>query len=206
MGIGLLVGFEREWSYKDTGARTFAITASGYRSPKEASDPLSCSSSGKASSLDLSSTMHSHLVRGWYLLAVLERIARLAGREVQRVGLSATLGNPEEILAWMTRGTPKSSRVLSPRQHLLEAEVQLDYVGSIENAARVARTSRHPADDARESQGNSDITTNGTTVWTLRAFVNDTVEGAKIAYLIAVPEILRQDLGRHVIDMLRAIV
>jgi hypothetical protein len=34
----------------------------------------------------------------------------------------------------------------------------------------------------------------GTTVWPLRAFVNDTVEGARFAYLIAVPEILRQDL------------
>lgn len=30
--------------------------------------------------------------RGWHLLAVLERLARLAGRELQRVGLSATVG------------------------------------------------------------------------------------------------------------------
>src|ERR1019366_2262608 len=41
--------------------------------------------------------------RGWHLLAVLERIAKLAGRQPQRIGLSATIGNPTEILAWMTR-------------------------------------------------------------------------------------------------------
>jgi ATP-dependent Lhr-like helicase len=32
--------------------------------------------------------------RGWHLLAVLERLSRIAGRELQRVGLSATVGSP----------------------------------------------------------------------------------------------------------------
>ena len=35
--------------------------------------------------------------RGWHLLAVLERIAKLADRQAQRIGLSATIGNPDEI-------------------------------------------------------------------------------------------------------------
>ena len=52
--------------------------------------------------------------RGWHLLAVVERIAKLAGCQPQRIGLSATVGNPEEILAWMTRGASTDSRVLSP--------------------------------------------------------------------------------------------
>jgi ATP-dependent Lhr-like helicase len=76
--------------------------------------------------------------RGWHLLAVLERIAKLARRQPQRIGLSATVGNPEEILSWMTRGDSTDSRVLSPvGSSSLEADVQLDYVGSIENAAHV---------------------------------------------------------------------
>jgi ATP-dependent helicase Lhr and Lhr-like helicase len=76
--------------------------------------------------------------RGWHLLAVLERIAKLAGRQPQRIGLSATVGNPEEILSWMTRGPSVSSRVLAPSGNAsVEADVRLDYVGSIENAAHV---------------------------------------------------------------------
>ncbi len=75
--------------------------------------------------------------RGWHLLAVLERIADLAGHQQQRIGLSATVGNPEEILGWMTRRS-SSSCVISPNAGLaIEPDVQLDYVGNIENAALV---------------------------------------------------------------------
>jgi ATP-dependent helicase Lhr and Lhr-like helicase len=68
----------------------------------------------------------------------LERIAKLARRQSQRIGLSATIGNPDEILTWMTRGVSTDSRVISPAGGAsVEADVQLDYVGSIENAAHV---------------------------------------------------------------------
>lgn len=76
--------------------------------------------------------------RGWHLLAVLERIAELAGRRSQRIGLSATIGNPDEVLSWMTREASTDSRVISPADGApVGADVQLDYVGSIENAAHV---------------------------------------------------------------------
>ena len=39
--------------------------------------------------------------RGWHLLAVLERLSRIAGRPLQRIGLSATVGNPGELLTWL---------------------------------------------------------------------------------------------------------
>src|SRR5688572_29151196 len=39
--------------------------------------------------------------RGWHLLAVLERITRLAGKELQRIGLSATVGNPDALNNWL---------------------------------------------------------------------------------------------------------
>ena len=39
--------------------------------------------------------------RGWHLLAVLERLTRIAGRPLQRIGLSATVGNPDELLRWL---------------------------------------------------------------------------------------------------------
>jgi ATP-dependent Lhr-like helicase len=75
--------------------------------------------------------------RGWHLLAVLERIAQLAGRQPQRIGLSATIGNPQEILSWLSREAERSRVISPPANQVREAEVQLDYVGSIENAALV---------------------------------------------------------------------
>ncbi|ROO83038.1 ATP-dependent Lhr-like helicase [Actinocorallia herbida] len=82
--------------------------------------------------------------RGWHLLAVLERLSRVAGRPIQRVGLSATVGNPEELMEWL-QGSSRGSRpravvapdvvgtpVLPP-----PGEIELDYVGSVANAAKV---------------------------------------------------------------------
>ncbi|GHB22896.1 hypothetical protein GCM10010392_59010 [Streptomyces clavifer] len=39
--------------------------------------------------------------RGWHLLAVLERLTRVTGRPLQRIGLSATVGNPDDLLTWL---------------------------------------------------------------------------------------------------------
>ena len=54
--------------------------------------------------------------RGWHLLAVLERLTRVAGRPIQRIGLSATVGNPADLLDWL-QGSGKEDRsavVVSP--------------------------------------------------------------------------------------------
>ncbi|MBQ1090124.1 DEAD/DEAH box helicase [Streptomyces sp. B93] len=89
--------------------------------------------------------------RGWHLLAVLERLQRLVGRPVQRVGLSATVGNPRELLDWL-QGSGSGGRpgqVIAPGVTLPGAgagaaagsppagDVELDYVGSVPNAATV---------------------------------------------------------------------
>jgi len=76
--------------------------------------------------------------RGWHLLAVLERISRLAGRELQRLGLSATVGNPETLVDWLAGSCNGPRDVFLPLEAGSgEADVQLDYVGSLENAAIV---------------------------------------------------------------------
>jgi ATP-dependent helicase Lhr and Lhr-like helicase len=100
--------------------------------------------------------------RGWHLLAVVQRLERLAGRSLQRIGLSATVGNPDGLLGWLTAGVPdEPRRVVQPpdsgnrrdggrgtgpgagsghdaaggsRRHV---EVTVDYVGSVANAATV---------------------------------------------------------------------
>ncbi len=76
--------------------------------------------------------------RGWHLLAVLERLTRLAGRPLQRIGLSATVGNPEQLLRWLQGASDRPAVVLAPPPPPADpADVGLDYVGSIPNAATV---------------------------------------------------------------------
>ncbi|GGW82823.1 DEAD/DEAH box helicase [Streptomyces lomondensis] len=97
--------------------------------------------------------------RGWHLLAVLERLERVTGRPIQRIGLSATVGNPAQLLHWL-QGAGAESRagqVVAPGVQLPPAsdgaghpdrapaarlrrpagEVELDYVGSLDNAAKL---------------------------------------------------------------------
>ena len=87
--------------------------------------------------------------RGWHLLAVLERLTRLSGRPLQRIGLSATVGNPGALLRWLqgsSAGTRLGTVVAAEAQKPIsygnsptdqDLDVQLDYVGTVENAAKV---------------------------------------------------------------------
>lgn len=77
--------------------------------------------------------------RGWHLLAVLERLSRIAGRDLQRIGLSATVGNPAELLSWLQGGFHTRLRtVISPAATSPVApDVTVDFVGSVANAATV---------------------------------------------------------------------
>ncbi len=77
--------------------------------------------------------------RGWHLLFVLERLTRLAGRPLQRIGLSATVGNPEQLLGWLQGSDPDRPRrvVAPPMPAGASAEVTVDHVGTVANAATV---------------------------------------------------------------------
>lgn len=76
--------------------------------------------------------------RGWHLLSILERLTKISGREIQRIGLSATIGNPRELLDWLCGHCSGIRNVLLPEVEKSEdVDVKLDYVGSIDNAAIV---------------------------------------------------------------------
>ncbi|WP_437338426.1 DEAD/DEAH box helicase [Sorangium sp. So ce394] len=75
--------------------------------------------------------------RGSHLAALLERISRFCRFDVQRIGLSATVGNPEEILRWIRGHSEREGVVVSPPRLGTTPKLALDYVASVPNAAKV---------------------------------------------------------------------
>jgi ATP-dependent Lhr-like helicase len=91
--------------------------------------------------------------RGWHLLAVLERLTHLVGRPLQRIGLSATVGNPDGLLTWL-QGSGAGARpagVIAPKgpgptgESVPRVDVELDFVGTLQNAATVIEA-LHPGE------------------------------------------------------------
>lgn len=52
--------------------------------------------------------------RGAHFMSVLERAAQCSEHDVQRVGLSATVGNPTQILAWLAGSSRREGVVVNP--------------------------------------------------------------------------------------------
>ena len=77
--------------------------------------------------------------RGAHLSAVLERLTRVCGRDVQRLGLSATVGNPDEILRWLQGSSARGGLVVSPPKPKVEPKLSLDYVATPANAATLIK-------------------------------------------------------------------
>jgi ATP-dependent Lhr-like helicase len=76
--------------------------------------------------------------RGWHLLHLLDRINTLSGSDAQRIGLSATVGEPAALLHWFCGASGRPTQVISPSASgPVGADVLIDYVGSVPNAAHV---------------------------------------------------------------------
>jgi len=73
--------------------------------------------------------------RGWHLRSVLHRLDQYLPQPLQRIGLSATVSNPTELLAWLA---PEGRRtVVGTASVSTDADVTIDHVESLENAATV---------------------------------------------------------------------
>ncbi len=55
--------------------------------------------------------------RGWHLRSVLHRLDQYLERPLQRIGLSATVSNPNELLAWLAPTGKQSGGRQRERQH-----------------------------------------------------------------------------------------
>ena len=73
--------------------------------------------------------------RGWHLRAVIKRIEADARQPIQRIGLSATVGNPAELLDWFAGSGER--QIVGSSSVTTDADVTIDHVGSMANAATV---------------------------------------------------------------------
>ncbi len=73
--------------------------------------------------------------RGAHLMSVIERLAPSSRKDVQRIGLSATIGNPDEILAWLKGSSRREGVVVDPPKTPAKREL---YIGLQESIAGLA--------------------------------------------------------------------
>ncbi len=79
--------------------------------------------------------------RGTHLLSVFERLVRYTPNDVQRIGLSATVGNPAEILHWLQGSSTRSHCIVSPPKLTSPKDIRVQLRSSIPEIARDASQS-----------------------------------------------------------------
>ncbi|MEX1368787.1 MAG: DEAD/DEAH box helicase [Nannocystaceae bacterium] len=82
--------------------------------------------------------------RGAHLMSVLERINRRTEHDLQRVGLSATVGNPEAILGWLRGTSTRPGTVVDPPKQPMRRKLRVLYRGEPADLGRDAsRLAKH---------------------------------------------------------------
>jgi len=65
--------------------------------------------------------------RGNHLLSVLERIRAYCRNDFQRIGLSATVGNPEQILEWMQGSSQNPGALVDPPKIVTKRQIEIKF-------------------------------------------------------------------------------
>ncbi|NUN14836.1 MAG: DEAD/DEAH box helicase, partial [Myxococcales bacterium] len=65
--------------------------------------------------------------RGAHLMAIVERLVGVCGRDVQRVGLSATVGNPGVIGEWLRGSSGREFRLVDPPKAAVRRDLRVEY-------------------------------------------------------------------------------
>jgi ATP-dependent Lhr-like helicase len=86
--------------------------------------------------------------RGAHLMCVLERLAALSKYDVQRIGLSATVGNPHHIAAWLGGTSRRESVVVDPPKPKAQRHIKILLREDVSDFAREA---------ARETRGRKSL-------------------------------------------------
>ena len=86
--------------------------------------------------------------RGAHLMSVIERLRRCTTNDIQRIGLSATVGNPEEILGWLQGTSSRSGVVVDPPKVPAKRDLRVSLHQSLVDLA---------AEAARRAAGNKSL-------------------------------------------------
>ena len=73
--------------------------------------------------------------RGWHVRCLIGRLNQLLERRLQVIGLTATVGNPQALIDWMV--PDEATEVVGAGHSGTDANIVIDYVGSLENAATI---------------------------------------------------------------------
>lgn len=86
--------------------------------------------------------------RGAHLMSVIERLQLVAERDIQRIGLSATVGNPEQIARWLCGSSAREGCVVDPAKGPAKRQIKIQLKEDVADFAREA---------ARESSGKKSL-------------------------------------------------
>jgi len=73
--------------------------------------------------------------RGAHLASLLERLGRFCGRDLQRIGLSATVGNPAVIGNWLQGASERAFRLVDPPRSPAPRSIAIDLCTDMHDAA-----------------------------------------------------------------------
>ena len=73
--------------------------------------------------------------RGAHLAALLERLGAMCGRDVQRIGLSATVGNPQVIGQWLQGSSRRAFRLVDPPRPKPQRDLRIELSADVGDAA-----------------------------------------------------------------------
>lgn len=76
--------------------------------------------------------------RGAHLMSVIERLVAYTKNDVQRIGLSATVGNPPDILKWLQGSSKRDGVVVDPPKNPAPRQIAVKMYDSIAGIAQEA--------------------------------------------------------------------
>ncbi len=76
--------------------------------------------------------------RGAHLMSVLERLQLLSGHDIQRIGLSATVGNPHQISEWICGSSKRERCVVDPPKPAGKRQLKIQLKDDVGDFAKEA--------------------------------------------------------------------